>query len=104
MTDWGWYFAREYEVQAAAKVCARTGARTDQSDGPVTTAEQAGRDSLIEAGRDPTLGTVTATRSGSAPGQQITCAVTQPVTPLIGLVPTLTTLRASVTMRMEDQP
>jgi Flp pilus assembly protein TadG len=103
MTDWGWYFAREYEVQAAAKVCARTGASTDRDDNPVGAAQTAGQASLTEAGRDPTLGTVVATRSGSTPGERITCTVSQPLAPLIGLVPTMSAMRASVTMRMEDQ-
>ncbi len=103
MTDWGWYFAREYEVQAAAKVCARTGASTDRDDNPVGAAQTAGQASLTEAGRDPSLGSVAATLSGTTPAELITCSVTQPLVPLIGLIPTISTMRASVTMRMEDQ-
>ncbi|MDP2316960.1 MAG: pilus assembly protein [Pseudomonadota bacterium] len=102
--DWGWYFSQEYKVQTAAKVCARTGVATDQAEDPEGTAEAAGSAALTEQGISGTTATLVATPVGATPEEMLTCDVTVPFTALVGLVPTLPSLRAVVTMRMEDQP
>lgn len=103
IVDWGWYFSAEYKVQEAARVCARTGASTDQDDGPETAAEAAAR-SVLDAeglvGRDAVVATSIA---GSAAGDLLTCSVELELAPMVGLVPVLTNRRATVTMRLEDQ-
>lgn len=101
--DWGWYFRQEYKVQAAAKVCARTGVSTDQDDDPESAATAAGAASLAEQGIDASTATLVATPSAAAPQALLTCDVTVPFTNLVGIVPTLPALHAAVTMRMEDQ-
>lgn len=103
--DWGWYFSNEYKVQEAARTCARTGASTDQDDGPEAAGEAAARAALDAEGLTGDDADVTTEIVVNATaGDLFHCVVSLDVPPMIGLYSfVLTTRNAEVTMRMEDQ-
>lgn len=104
IVEWGWAMRTQTAVVSAAREGARAGAGTAQDDDPETTAETRAALMLEDAGLNDDDATITATQSGSSPDTVIVVDIAIEHPSLMPLVPTLDTLRASSTMRMQEQP
>jgi Flp pilus assembly protein TadG len=114
LLDWGLWFEAQGAAAAAARECARTGAAAEAEVDPVAPAEARGTAALgaeaglVQAATRGARPTVRATLSGSAPAALLTCTVSLPYRPPVGLVggpvaPPVAA-QAAVTLRREVQP
>lgn len=81
--DWSWYLFHWLTVHRASHACVRIAAGVATVDDPVGTATEAARDWLDSYGLDGNAAQLEVSLSGEV----LTCQVTVPFEPLVGLVP-----------------
>ena len=102
--DYGWFFTTQHTLITSVREGTRAGAATDQDSDPEAVAETRVREAMDNAGLDGTGAEVSATLSGVSPDQVLTVSVASDYSALMGLVPVPSTLQATLTMRVENQP
>jgi hypothetical protein len=90
-------------VVQAAREGARAGAATPRDDDPATVAEARVVESLNDMGLDGGAAKVSATITGAYPDELLQVTLALEHQPIIGLVPIPVDLKASLTMRLEEQ-
>jgi Flp pilus assembly protein TadG len=107
--EWGWLFMQQFSVVNAVREGTRIGVTVPPSavPDPATAAIAAAKLALINE-HVPNAGTATVTAAIAAqPGppafNALTVTVKVPYTPLIGYVPTVSSLHYTMTMMMEQQ-
>jgi Flp pilus assembly protein TadG len=104
MIDYGWYFYQRFSVVAAVRDGVRVGVTYINANAYAEAKAQVLAD--FGASNVPT-GSLTwgpgTPISGSVPNQTLTLSVRLPFTPLVGFVPTPSTLSSSMTMLLELQ-
>ncbi|MEZ4321456.1 MAG: pilus assembly protein [Myxococcota bacterium] len=101
VVDFGWYFNQRMVVTMAGRDAARAASLVPLGGNVETEGEAQGNASLQASGLS---GTVDCTLAGTSPDQEVSCSVTVPFVPLIGLAPNPNDLLSRITMRMEEQP
>lgn len=111
IVDYGWFFNQHMAVTMVARDAARATSleplpTAGGSDDPANAVGVPQCTVSLQAAGLPTSGTPCACNlvGIGAPDQAVTCTVTVPFTPLLGLIPTPANLTAETTMRMEEQP
>lgn len=108
--EFGWVFYEQANVIAAVRSGVRMGVTQDPTANPayLTDAEETVRNALAGLGIRPsdlTNATITATTSPSASAtEMLTVSCQIPYTPVVGMIPTPSTVSYSMTMLMENPP
>jgi Flp pilus assembly protein TadG len=104
VVEYAWLFFEQTNLVSAVREGARYGVTLDQTGSPSPTSGAQSRTSTVLTGTYNMSGaTITATQSGASPSEVLNVTASFPYTPLIGLVPTPSTLNASMTMLLEIQ-
>jgi len=100
--DWGWYFSQQMQLSAAVRDAARVGAMTSREAGPAQAAEQR---LMTQIAADGHRGQVylDVRVEGATSDQSLHVGVAIPYKGPLGLVPVPKQIKASQSLRLEDQ-
>ena len=104
IVEWGWAFPRQVTLEHIARDACRSGALTKEVATATAAARSRAEQRLVEDGFVlDQVEILVSTDTAPTAGRTMTVALAQPYQALLGAVPTPIDLRASATMRMEDQ-
>lgn len=102
VTDWGWYFTQQMSLSAAVRDAVRVGAMTSRDAGPDEAASEALAARLVADGHSGQVW-LDVRVEGQSQNESLHVGVEIPFKGPIGVVPVPKSLRASQTLRLEDQ-